>query len=243
MVSRGGAVPAAFIHGLATPRGQGVGEEVTLPAGTRSVLTLNVPGGATVTWRWAPFDAAIDFSIIAVPAPVTVSPVTPPPILVSESVYGAHILAGTYPFPVVRHAADGVGGQESLVEEDCEDGSPYRTTATDVGSIDALSPLMTDAASAEAITTIVACGSAKGGSGSWTAGAGPWLVRLAWGNSGWISSKLVCRRVDVALEGHSHGAPALHAADPGEVTATARAAHRYALLASAAAWLTPSHKG
>lgn len=266
MVAEGGVVPPCILQGFGVPAGQGLGEEVTLPKGARSTLTVRVPAGATVSWRWAPFDAGVGFSVAAAPA---ASAVAAGVIDVTEPVYGVHILAAGYPF-IVEGGSRGVGADAAAaaaairaanaasaassdseesgsprssaqsntgkVDTECNDGSLYRTTASDVGAVSALPSALPG--SEGPATAVVAAGSASTGAGSWTAPAngGAWVVRLAWDNvASWVNAKLVCRRVDVALAGRS-SEKGLYAADPGAAFAAAREQHRGEIAAVASAW-------
>lgn len=246
-VAEGGIIPPAFITGVAAD-GRGAGEEVAIAAGKASALTLRVPAGATVRWKWAVPDKELVFAARAAPGAAGSSQAADGVIDVTKSAFGAHILAKGYPHPVQRGeagapeppipAARAQGpafGMTKAAPGDGDVGNPYCFASAESGAVAALLANIPGAASSGGVE-LVAQGKADHGEGSWaapTGGASHWIVRLAWDNAhSWMKGKTLCRRVDVLLPGEDEGA-ALRAADPGGDFARAREAHSAAVLASA----------
>jgi len=219
IVAPGGLVPLAFLCGVASD-GLGAGEEEAVAAGRASELTLRVPAGSTLAWKWGTAEKDLSFSVTAMRSARGAA--VPAGVLdvgfATASVYGAHRCAASVSgaplaaWPAAAVAASAAGAAAALAA-----GEPVAVVAPNkcerlAGSwqVPAASPTPTGAAAAD------------------DEAAECYLVRLRWDNSfSWMTSKRLARRVDVLVGARGRGEPGVSVAeDLDHVLACEREEHR-----------------
>lgn len=193
LVPPGGMVPNAYALGVATD-GFGSGEEGNVSSGKHADVLLRAPAGATVAWRWAGVDKGeVNFRVTAVPA--ASGSLGPQVIDVTRSVCGVHQLASGY----ARAAPD---AKPVSVASSGDIKAPVLFAAAGAAEVDVVPSSKVD--------RHFGSYTVPGAEAGFPCGA---LLRLRFDNSfSWMTSKTLCRRIDVLLPGHSYppapGSPA-----------------------------------
>jgi hypothetical protein len=200
LVGPGGVIPMGYLVRVAND-GRGMGEEVLVAHGKYSDLTLRVPPGATVQWRWAMQDRDVSFSVTA----ASVSPSEPKQALSAYPAYPADDRDKVAADDVLdctglSKSTFGVHrlrtGYDTKTHLKAHGGKPLQAVTTGDVKADKFPK------GAAAAVACVAAEKLDKHFGSWTntSATEEAFVRLRWDNGyAWVHAKHLVRRVDVLL--------------------------------------------